>query len=54
MYNDTVPTEILSNVDKSRNSHDNKSKSKWEKELNDLDGRLWDNGNPTAKGLHGR
>lgn len=35
MYNDTVATEILRNVDKSRNSHDNKSKSKWEKELID-------------------
>lgn len=35
MYNDTVATEILKEVDKSRNSLDNKSKSKWEKELID-------------------
>lgn len=35
MYNDTVAIEILNNVDKARNSHDNKSKSKWEKELID-------------------
>lgn len=35
MYNDTVADEILKEVDKSRNEHDNKSKSKWEKELVD-------------------
>lgn len=35
MYNDTVANEILKEVDKSRNEHDNKSKSKWEKELID-------------------
>lgn len=35
MYNDTVASEILAEVDKSRNSNDNKSKSKWEKELVD-------------------
>ncbi len=33
MYNDTIAVEILKEVDKSRNEHDNKSKSKWEKEL---------------------
>lgn len=33
MYNDTVANEILKEVDKSRNEHDNKAKSKWEKEL---------------------
>lgn len=35
MYNDTVANEILKEVDKSRNEHDNKAKSKWEKELVD-------------------
>lgn len=35
MYDDTVASEILMEVDKSRNEHDNKSKSKWEKELID-------------------
>ena len=35
MYNDTVADGILKEVDKSRNAHDNKSKSKWEKELVD-------------------
>lgn len=35
MYNDTVADDILKEVDKSRNAHDNKSKSKWEKELVD-------------------
>ena len=35
MYNDTVATDILEKVEKSRNSYDNKSKSKWEKELID-------------------
>ncbi len=35
MYNDTVADEILKEVDKSRNEHDNKAKSKWEKELID-------------------
>lgn len=35
MYNDTVADEILKEVDKSRNEHDSKSKSKWEKELID-------------------
>lgn len=33
MYNDSVADEILREVDKMRNAHDNKSKSKWEKEL---------------------
>ncbi len=35
MYDDTVAKEILQNVEKSRNGTDNKSKSKWEKELVD-------------------
>lgn len=35
MYNDTVATDILEKVEKSRNSYDNKSKSKLEKELID-------------------
>lgn len=35
MYNDTVADAILSEVDKSRSEHDNKSKSKWEKEFID-------------------
>ena len=35
MFNDTVAINILEEVDKSRNSHDNKAKSKWEKELID-------------------
>ena len=35
MYNDTTADEILKEVEKSRNSHDNKSKSKWEKEFID-------------------
>lgn len=35
MYNDTVANDILKEVDKSRNEHDNKAKSKWEKELVD-------------------
>lgn len=35
MYNDTVASEILMEVDKSRSTNDNKSKSKWEKELVD-------------------
>ncbi len=35
MYNDTVADEILKEVDKSRNEHDVKAKSKWEKELID-------------------
>ena len=35
MYNDNIAEEILKEVEKSRNSHDNKSKSKWEKELID-------------------
>lgn len=35
MYNDTVADEILREVEKSRSSHDNKSKSKWEKEFID-------------------
>lgn len=35
MYNDSVADEILCEVDKMRNAHDNKSKSKWEKELLD-------------------
>lgn len=35
MYNDTIADEILKGVEKSRNANDNKSKSKWEKELVD-------------------
>lgn len=35
MFNDSVADEILREVDKMRNAHDNKSKSKWEKELLD-------------------
>lgn len=35
MYNDTIAAEILAEVDKSRNEHDNKSKSRWEKEFID-------------------
>lgn len=35
MYNDTVADDILKEVDKLRNAHDNRSKSKWEKELVD-------------------
>ena len=35
MYNDTIADEILKEVEKSRNAHDNKSKSKWEKEFID-------------------
>lgn len=35
MYNDTVAEKILNEIEKSRNSHDNKSKSRWEKELVD-------------------
>ncbi len=35
MFNDTVATEILQEVEKSRSAHDNKSKSKWEKEFVD-------------------
>lgn len=35
MYNDTIADSILKNVEKYRNSHDNKAKSKWEKELVD-------------------
>lgn len=35
MYNDPVADAILSEVEKMRNAHDNKSKSKWEKELLD-------------------
>lgn len=35
MYNDTVAADILSEVEKSRNANDNKSKSKWEKEFVD-------------------
>lgn len=35
MYNDPIADEILSEVEKMRNAHDNKSKSKWEKELLD-------------------
>ncbi len=33
MFNDPIAEEILKEVEKSRNSHDNKSKSKWEKEF---------------------
>lgn len=33
MYNDNVADSILQEVDKSRNEYDNKSKSRWEKEL---------------------
>jgi len=35
MYNDTVAVSILTEVEKCRNANDNKSKSKWEKELID-------------------
>lgn len=35
MYNDTIADQILKEVEKSRNANDNKSKSKWEKELID-------------------
>lgn len=35
MYNDTIANSILKEVEKSRNNHDNKAKSKWEKELVD-------------------
>lgn len=35
MYNDTVAGSILTEVEKCRNANDNKSKSKWEKELVD-------------------
>ncbi len=35
MFNDTVADEILKEVEKCRNEHDNKSKSRWEKELID-------------------
>lgn len=35
MYNDTIADEILKEIEKSRNANDNKSKSKWEKELVD-------------------
>lgn len=33
MYNDTVAKKILNEIEKSRTSHDKKSKSKWEKDL---------------------
>lgn len=35
MFNDTVAEEILIEVEKCRNEHDNKSKSRWEKEFVD-------------------
>jgi len=35
MYNDTVAAAILAEVEKCRNEQDNKSKSRWEKELVD-------------------
>ncbi|MBO5357250.1 MAG: hypothetical protein J6A95_05725 [Clostridia bacterium] len=35
MYNDTIAEGILKEVEKSRNEHDNKSKSRWEKEFVD-------------------
>ena len=35
MFNDSVADGILQEVDKMRNDHDNKSKSRWEKELLD-------------------
>ena len=35
MYNDTLAESILKEIEKSRNSSDNKSKSKWERELID-------------------
>ena len=35
MFNDPIAEDILKEVEKSRNSHDNKSKSKWEKEFVD-------------------
>ena len=36
MYNDTIAVEILSQIEKCRNPEDNKSKSRWEKELVDI------------------
>lgn len=35
MYNDSIATSILNEIEKSRNAHDKKSKSLWEKELID-------------------
>ena len=35
MFNDSVAEQILAKVNKSRDEHDNKSKSRWEKELID-------------------
>src|SRR5574344_1357930 len=35
MFNDSVAIDILNEVDQSRSEHDNKSKSRWEKELVD-------------------
>lgn len=35
MFNDPIANEILCEINKMRNAHDNKSKSKWEKELID-------------------
>lgn len=35
MYNDTIADEILKEFEKSRSEHDNKSRSKWEKEFID-------------------
>ena len=35
MFNDTVADQILAEVEKCRNEYDNKSKSRWEKELVD-------------------
>lgn len=35
MFNDTIAEEILREVEKCRNEHDNKSKSRWEKEFID-------------------
>lgn len=35
MFNDTIANDILKEVDKSRNAHDRKSKSSWEKEFID-------------------
>ena len=35
MFNDSIASEILTEVEKCRNEHDNKSKSRWEKEFVD-------------------
>ena len=33
MYNDSIEKNILKEIEKCRNANDNKSKSRWEKEL---------------------